>query len=45
MPAISGWKKLIGICMKDKITLSWISRNRIKLQEKENHINAEENPL
>lgn len=28
MPAISGWKKLIGICMKDKITLSWISRNR-----------------
>ncbi len=28
MPVISGWKKLMGICMKDKITLSWISRNR-----------------
>ena len=31
MPAISGWKKLMGICMKDKITLSWISRNRSTL--------------
>lgn len=28
MPVIIGWKKPLGISMRSKITLSWISRNR-----------------